>query len=77
MAVCDFGLCGSEGEVGGVEGEAAGAGVEGFGEFVEGEAGEGGAVEGFYVGGVEAEGRGAVGDAGAVVFYRLWSVAFM
>ena len=46
---------GCEGRVGGVEGQAAGAGVAGFGEFVEGEESGGGAVEGFDVDGVEGE----------------------
>lgn len=57
----------------GVHGEAAGAGVEGFREFVEGKEGEGGAVEGFDILGVEAEGGGAVESRGAVVFLRFVS----
>ena len=64
----------AEGEEGGFvrgEAQAVGACVAGFGEFVQGEEGEGGAVEGFKVGGVEVEGGGAVVDCGAVVFWRV------
>ena len=59
---------GFESGVFGVDGEAAGAGVQGFGELVEGEEGERGAVVGFDVLGVEAEGGCAVEGCGAVVF---------
>jgi len=59
---------GFESGVSGVDGEAAGAGVEGFGELVEGEEGERGAVVGFDVLGVEAEGGCAVEGCQAVVF---------
>ena len=64
-------LCAEDGEggVGGGELEPAEAGVGGGGEVVEGEEGGGRAVVGFYVGGVEAQGGGAVEGAGAVVFW--------
>lgn len=65
---------GEEGGVGGGEGEAVGEGVVGGGEVGEGEEGEGGAVVGFDVVRVEAEGGCAVGGAGAVVFWGLRSV---
>lgn len=44
----------------GIEGHASGAGICGFGDLVEGEEGERGAVKGFDVGAVEPEGSCAV-----------------
>ena len=82
FAVEAFALCGGEGglegsylcekgEEGAIlrgEGQAFIRGEDGGGEVLERYLGEGGAIVGFYVNGVEAEGRGAVEDCGAVVF---------
>lgn len=68
LTVRDLDLEALEGGVGRIQGKVTGAGIQGFWEFVQREAGKGGTVVGFDIGGVEAEGGGAVGDAGAVVF---------
>lgn len=54
--------------VGGGESEPVGTGVEGLGDFGQGEQGQGRAVVCFDVGWIEAEGGGAVKGCGAIVF---------
>lgn len=70
LAVGDLRGQGLEGGIGGFELEAAVAGVGGFEEFVEGEEGGGGAVIGFDIRGVEAEGGGGVKGRAAEVSWK-------
>lgn len=67
-SVFDFLVQCEERSVCGIERKAGCTCVEGFGEFVEGEAGGGGAVPCFDIFGVEAEGSCGVAIGGAVVF---------
>lgn len=60
-----------EGGVLRVEVTAKSAGVNGFGNFVESQEGQGRAIEGFDIGRIEAEGGGTVEYGGAVVPWRL------